>query len=48
MGKSNKLSCVNLFPNQSANYKLEVRFVELTGKCTTRKATQEELDRYKK
>ena len=44
--KTSDIFCVNLFPKRNENRKLEERFVRLTGECTTRKATQEELDKY--
>ena len=37
---------LNLFPSRNENRKLEDRLTQLTGKCTTRKATKEELDKY--
>ena len=36
----------NLFPSRNENRKLEDRFTQLTGECTTRKTTQVELDKY--
>lgn len=44
--KTTNIYCINLFPKQNERNKLEDRFIQLTGKCTTRKATQEELDKH--
>jgi hypothetical protein len=51
--KSNKHSkktnpyCVMMYPKYSFGYNLYKRYILLSGECTTRKATQEELDKYK-
>ena len=44
--KTSDIFYANLFPSRNENRKLEDRFTQLTGKCTTRKATQEELDKH--
>lgn len=44
--KTSDIYCINLFPKQNEINKLDKRFVQLTGKCTTRKATQSELNKY--
>ena len=36
----------NLFPRRNESRKLDNRYDELTGECTTRIATKEELDRF--
>ena len=37
---------MNLFPRRNENRKLDNRFEELTGTCTTRIATKEELNKH--
>ena len=44
--KTTNIYCINLFPKQNEINKLDKRFIQLTGECITRKATQEELDKY--
>lgn len=41
--------CVMMYPKYSVVYNLYKRYIYilLSGECTTRKATQEELDKYK-
>ena len=36
-----------MYPKFNENYNLYKRFILLSGECITRKATQEELDKYK-
>ena len=36
-----------MYPKYNESYSLYRKFILLSGKCKTRKATQEELDKYK-
>lgn len=45
--KTNIPFCVMMYPKYNENYNLYSRYIRLSGECTTRQATQEELDRFK-
>lgn len=39
--------CATMYPKFNENYNLYKKFILLSSECTTRQATQEELDKYK-
>lgn len=48
MSKRNKISNVYVFSKYNNDYELMKRSILLSGECITRKATEEELKRFKK